>query len=97
MDFSVAFLSAQQLLLVAFVLGVVTILKNANLSGKDNRWAPAESLVTGLAIVWLIPSATWQLTILAGLSVGFLGSGIFSSAKTTFQASTPADSTTIQA
>ena len=84
MDFSTAFLSGQQLLLVAFAMGITQVLKSLNLLGADNRFAPLTSLVAGLALVWLIPSATWQLTVLAGLTIGFLGAGVFSSAKTTF-------------
>lgn len=83
MDFSTAFLSAQQLLLVAFAMGIVQVFKSLNWTGTNNRFAPLLSLVAGSALVWLIPSATWQLTVLAGLTIGFLGAGVFSSAKTT--------------
>ncbi len=83
MDITTAFLSAQQLLLAAVVMGVVSV---AKASGMPSQWAPLSSLALGVAIVFLLPSATIQMTILAGLTVGLVASGAYSAGKTTFNA-----------
>lgn len=76
------FLSGQQVALAALVVGVVSILKTAGLPG---RWAGLTSLVLGVGIVFLLPSATVPLTILAGLTVGLVASGAYSGAKATIE------------
>ncbi len=83
MDLSTPFISAMQLALVPLVMALTSLLKNAELSGKDHRWSPITAFVLGSASVWLIPSATWQLTLLAGATIGVLAAGVYSGVKTT--------------
>lgn len=83
MDISTPFLTVQQLALVPLVMAVVSLLKVSSLSGADNRYAPLLSLVLGSAGAFLLPGPTWQLTILAGLTVGCIAAGVYSGVKTT--------------
>ena len=82
MDLSTAFLSSSQLALSVVVVGIVSI---AKISGMSSRYAPLASLILGIAIVFLLPSSTLPLTILAGLTVGLIASGAYSGVKTTVQ------------
>lgn len=83
MDLTTPFLSVLQLGIVPLVIGVVQILKNVHLTGTDHRWAPLISLVLGIGGAFLIPSETWQFTILAGLTLGCIAAGVYSGVKTT--------------
>lgn len=83
MDITTPFLNVTQLALVPLVIAIVTILKNVDLTGKDHRFAPLISLVLGTGGAFLIPSATLQFTILAGLTIGTLAAGVYSGVKTT--------------
>lgn len=83
MDINTPFLTVLQLGIVPLVIGIVQILKNAKLVGEDNRWAPIVSLVLGIGGAFLIPSATWQLTVLAGITLGCIAAGVYSGVKTT--------------
>ncbi len=86
MDLSTAFISGQQLALIAIDIGLVTVLKQTPLTGTgDNRWAPLISLILGVGLAFLLPSATVAYTILAGLVIGLSASGAYSTAKTTIQ------------
>lgn len=80
------FLTVQQLALVPLVMAMVSLLKNAGLSGTDNRYSPLTSLGLGAAGAFLLPSPTWQLTILAGLTIGGLAAGVYSGVKATVAA-----------
>lgn len=80
MDLTTAFLSGQQLLLSALVIGVVSIAKS---SGLPTQWAPLTSLGLGILAAFLLPSATVTLTILAGITIGLIASGVYSGVKTT--------------
>lgn len=82
MDISTPFLSVTQLAVVPLVMAIVSLLKNANLTGADHRWAPIVALALSLALVFLVPSNTWQFTILAGLTLGCIAAGVYSGAKT---------------
>lgn len=80
MDISTAFLSPEQISLAAIVWGIVYVL---TVTGVPTRWAPLSSLVLGVLVAFLLPSATVQLTILAGLTIGLIASGAHSAVKTT--------------
>jgi hypothetical protein len=80
MDITTAFISAQQLALVPLVIGLVSVVKSV---GLDSRWAPAASLALGVGLIFLVPAATFALTVLGGLVIGLAASGLYSTAKTT--------------
>lgn len=80
MDLSTAFLSPEQVALAAVVWGVVYVFTTA---GLPTRWAPLSSLAVGLGLAFLVPSATWQLTVLAGLTIGLVAGGAHSGVKAT--------------
>lgn len=83
MDITTPFLSVQQLGLVPLIMALVQVPKMAGLLGSDNRYAPITSVVFGVAVTFLLPSATWQMTVLAGLTLGCLAAGVYSGIKTT--------------
>lgn len=83
MDVSTPFLSVTQLALVPLVMAVVALLKNAGLAGSGNRWSPLTSLVLGVGGAFLLPGPTWQVTVLAGLTVGCIAAGVYSGVKST--------------
>lgn len=78
MDITTPFLSVAQLGLVALVLALVQIYK---LVFNNTRWAPLISVVMGVGLAFLAPSPTWQLTILAGLTMGCIAAGTYSGIK----------------
>lgn len=83
MDLTTPFLTVAQLGLVPIVMALVSILKSANLTGPDNRFAPIDALILGMAGSFLVPSDTWQLTILAGITLGLIAAGVYSGVKAT--------------
>ena len=83
MDITTPFLTVAQLGAAPLVIGIVSLLKSSSLTGSDHRWAPIASLVSGSGLVWLIPSGTWQMTVLAGITVGLIAAGVYSGIKTT--------------
>lgn len=83
MDLTTPFLTVTQLAAVPLVMALVSLLKNAKVAGEENRWAPIISVALGSGLVWLVPSATWQATVLAGLTVGVIAAGVYSGVKTT--------------
>lgn len=85
MDVNIPFLSVTQLGLVPLVMAVVEILKTVGLTGVGHRFAPLYSLGLGVAGSFLLPSATVQLTIIAGLTVGCVAAGVYSGVKTAVQ------------
>lgn len=84
-DLTVPFLNVMQLAIVPLVMAIVSILKTASLAGPGNRFAPIFAVVLGVAGAFLIPSETWQLTIIAGLTVGCVAAGVYSGVKATVQ------------
>lgn len=85
MDISSPFLTVTQLALVPLVMAVVSILKSTGVAGSTNRFAPLYSLVLGSGSAFLIPSATTQLTIIAGVTIGCVAAGVYSGVKTSIQ------------
>lgn len=83
MDITTPFLTIAQLGLVPLVMAVVAIFKSAGVTGEDHRWAPLISLLLGTGSAFLLPSVTWQLTVLAGLTIGTLAAGVYSGVKAT--------------
>lgn len=83
MDITTPFLSITQLALVPLVMAVVSLLKGAKLTGADHRWAPLTAFILGVASSTLIPSSTWQFTVLAGATIGCIAAGVYSGVKTT--------------
>jgi hypothetical protein len=63
----------------AVVLGIVQVLKNL----IPERLIPAVSLVIGIAMSCIVSQAFNAQTILVGLSLGFMASGIWSGVKKT--------------
>lgn len=70
-------LSPMALALVPLVIGVVQVVKGF----VSDYWAPVLSLAVGIAASWLIPAETWQMTTLAGISIGLMASGTYSGAR----------------
>ncbi len=85
MDINTPFLTVTQLGLVPLVMAIVSILKASGITGSTHRFAPIYSLVLGVGGAFLVPSATVQLTIIAGLTVGCISAGVYSGVKTTVQ------------
>ncbi len=85
MDINTPFLTVTQLGLVPLVMAVVSILKNGGLAGVTNRFAPLYSLLLGVGGAFLVPSASIQLTIIAGITIGCAAAGVYSGVKTTVQ------------
>lgn len=85
MDITTPFLTVTQLALVPLVMAVVSVLKGVGWAGATNRFAPVYSLVLGTGSAFLIPSATTQLTIIAGLTIGCIAAGVYSGVKATVQ------------
>lgn len=83
MDITTPFLSVLQLGLVPLVIGLVQLLKNAKLTGEEHRFAPIISLLLGVGGAFLLPSETWQYTVLAGVTIGCIAAGVYSGVKTT--------------
>lgn len=83
MDITTPFLTVAQLSLVPLVIALVALVKNAQLAGKDNRWAPLLSLALGIGGAFLLPSMTIQFTILAGITIGCIAAGVYSGVKAT--------------
>lgn len=81
-DINTPFLTVTQLALVPLTMGVVQVIKS---SGLPDRFAPLTSLLLGVGGAFLIPSATVQLTIIAGLTLGCAAAGVYSGVKTTVQ------------
>lgn len=82
MDITTPFLNVTQLAAVPLTMAIVSILKSVGLTGAEHRWAPLWSLGLGMAVVSLVPSSTWQFTVLAGLTVGCIAAGVYSGTKT---------------
>ncbi len=80
----IPFLTVTQLGLVPLVMAVVSLFK-AVWSPSDNRFAPLLALVLGIAGSFLLPSATVQLTIIAGVTIGCVAAGVYSGVKATVQ------------
>lgn len=85
MDITTPFLTVTQLALVPLVMAVVALLKTTGIAGATNRFAPLYALVLGIGGAFLVPSATVQLTIIAGVTVGCIAAGVYSGVKTTVQ------------
>lgn len=85
MDITTPFLNVTQLAAVPLTMAIVAIFKNAGLTGTDHRWAPLWSLGLGMGGAFLIPSSTWQFTVLAGLTIGCIAAGVYSGGKTLTQ------------
>lgn len=85
MDLNTPFLTVTQLGLVPLVMAVVSILKNVSVAGATNRFAPLYSLILGVGGAFLVPSATVQLTLIAGITIGCAAAGVYSGVKTTVQ------------
>lgn len=85
MDVSIPFLTVTQLALVPLVMAVVALLRMVGLTGSTNRFAPLYALILGVAGSFLVPSATVQLTIIAGITIGCVAAGVYSGVKTTVQ------------
>lgn len=83
MDVSTPFLTVSQLALVPLVMAIVSLLKNANMSGTNNWLSPITSVVLGVGGAFLVPAPTWQVTILAGLTIGCIAAGVYSGVKNT--------------
>lgn len=85
MDITTPFLNVTQLAAVPLTMAIVSILKNAGLTGLEHRFAPLWSLGLGLGGAFLVPSSTWQFTVLAGLTIGCIAAGVYSGSKTLVQ------------
>lgn len=85
MDIATPFLTVTQLALVPLVMAIVSLVKSVGLTGATNRFAPLLSLGLGIVGAFLLPSATMQLTIIAGVTIGCITAGVYSSVKTTIQ------------
>lgn len=85
MDISIPFLTVSQLALVPLVMAVVSLVKLTGIAGATNRFAPLYALVLGVLSAFLVPSATVQLTIIAGVTIGCVAAGVYSGVKTTVQ------------
>lgn len=85
MDLQTPFLTVTQLALVPLVMALVSLLKGAALTGANHRFAPIMALALGVGGAFLMPSATVNLTIIAGLTVGCAAAGVYSGVKTTVQ------------
>lgn len=83
MDITTPFLSVLQLGIVPLVIGLVSVFKGAGITGVEHRFAPVISLALGVAGAFLLPSETWQHTVLAGLTIGCIAAGVYSGVKTT--------------
>ncbi len=71
-------ISAQFIVLVPIVVGVVQVLK---VSGFPSRWAPLASLGLGVVGATLLIGGAFRADILQGLAVGLSASGLFSGVK----------------
>ncbi len=80
-DPNVAFISIAQLALVPLVIGLIEILKGVNLAGSEGRFAPIYSIALGVGGAFLLPSDTWQYTLLAGVAIALAASGAYSIGK----------------
>lgn len=85
-DLNTPFLTVTQLGLVPLVFAVVQIFKATGLTGATHRFAPILSLVFGIGSAFLVPSATLQLTIIAGATIGCVAAGVYSGVKTSVTA-----------
>lgn len=68
--------------LVPVIIGLVEVMKR---SGMPTRFAPAASIVLGVASIFLIPmpGVSIGIIILQGVVVGLAGAGLYSGTKTT--------------
>lgn len=67
--------------IVPVVVGLVSTLKGA---GLPTKYAPATSLVIGIALVSLT-GVIWQAFVVQGIIVGLAASGLYSGAKAVVQ------------
>ena len=79
MDVSVVSLTPISLALIPVVLGLVSVVKMY----LDARWSPLVSIVVGIAAAFVFPAVTVPLTILQGVLMGLMASGLYSGVKTT--------------
>ena len=70
------------LMLVPVVVGVTELVKRAGFFSA--KLHPLVSLVLGVASAFLMPAETVQMTIIGGVVVGLMASGLYSATKTTF-------------
>lgn len=79
---AITFVTPALLALVPVVIGLVSILK---VSGVPSRFAPALSLLLGIAGSFLIGGVTIAATVLGGVVVGLMASGLYSGGAATFK------------
>ena len=77
-NFKIMEISAQFIVLVPIVLGVVQVLK---VSGLPSRWSPLLSLLLGVVGATLLIGGELRADILQGLAVGLSASGLWSGVK----------------
>lgn len=78
MDVTLVQLSAVSLTLVPVILALTSVAK----AWVDARWSPLVSLVLGILLAFVAPMATIQLTLLQGVLMGLMASGLYSGVKT---------------
>lgn len=63
---------------IPVALGLVQVIKQL---GIPSKYAPATSIGIGIILMVLVPSLTWQATIVQGIIVGLSASGLWSGSK----------------
>lgn len=78
-------ITASQLILAPVVMGVVSAIKATGLLA--DRYAPLTAIAVGIASAFVFPGVSIGLTVLAGVVIGLMSSGLYSGGKATFQSS----------
>lgn len=78
MDASLVTISAVSLALVPVVIALTQIVKSFVL---DSRWAPLVSIAFGILGAFIVPMETVPLTVLQGILIGLMSSGLFTGVR----------------
>ena len=74
------YVSPMFLAFVPLVVALVAVVKNY----IDNYWTPLVSLGIGLLVAIIALDVPWGETIISGLAIGLMSSGLWSSSKSLF-------------
>lgn len=71
-------MTVENLAVVPVVIGLVEAIKR---TGVPSNWSPLVALVFGVIGAFVFPAATLGLTMLSGVTIGLMASGLYSGGK----------------
>ncbi len=83
MDSSLVQLSPAILVTVPVIMGLTQLIKNSNFVGA--RYVPILCVALSVLAAFVVTDASWQQTLIQGLSVGLMSIGAFAGTRSTFQ------------